>query len=481
MDGRRTTHWCRCTISDKRFPEPVKKDKIQQAIRHGREICSFCERQPRESKWIHIDQSIGGCIVRGRVEDGQYPAGQSYDQWLVECPDGNPFEITGDELRRAVKSERLSLFCCGPACANSTWPKPPEYWEVIGPADARPGKEGSEQRWWSVRCIAPSKDGRQCGNIRVKSTSDLNKKNASKHCGCLTPSILQAQHAKSRRSDLDIGIYKLLKDYINPRDPSHFQIPFDDAKRLFLAPCTYCDREPFQRTEVEIYSSHCKRKPLQALIHGGIDRIDPKSVYLVSNSVPCCKTCNWFKSRESLQEFADRIRRVFERRNHILDIAQRIPDLPFQTHWLDSNRDTFCPVTYQFIIKHLYRSKESASKKQMLDFSLPFKRFELLSHNPCEYCTRPPSSTFRAHIKWGPKRGCTGNCSEAFYYHGLDRVKNENGYFVENSVPCCGSCNRAKKDLTIQEFVTHTDLLNNQLGNWTKRIESWTKLQFTLV
>ena len=38
-------------------------------------------------------------------------------------------------------------------------------------------------------------------------------------------------------------------------------------------------------------------------------------------------------------------------------------------------------------------------------------------------------------------------------YNGLDRVDNSRGYEPSNVVPCCRRCNRAKDDMSSQEFM----------------------------
>lgn len=39
-----------------------------------------------------------------------------------------------------------------------------------------------------------------------------------------------------------------------------------------------------------------------------------------------------------------------------------------------------------------------------------------------------------------------------YVYNGLDRVNNLLGYELTNVVPCCNICNRAKKDMTYEQF-----------------------------
>lgn len=41
--------------------------------------------------------------------------------------------------------------------------------------------------------------------------------------------------------------------------------------------------------------------------------------------------------------------------------------------------------------------------------------------------------------------------------HGLDRVDNNIGYFLDNVVPCCKRCNFMKKELSTSEFLAHVN------------------------
>lgn len=68
---------------------------------------------------------------------------------------------------------------------------------------------------------------------------------------------------------------------------------------------------------------------------------------------------------------------------------------------------------------------------------------ELLAGN-CFYCGVEPLQKNRT------QRGNAG-----FYaYNGIDRMVNYLGYFPDNCVPCCGTCNIAKQDMNLHEFVT---------------------------
>ncbi len=45
--------------------------------------------------------------------------------------------------------------------------------------------------------------------------------------------------------------------------------------------------------------------------------------------------------------------------------------------------------------------------------------------------------------------------NEPYIYNGIDRVKNEVGYEVENCVACCKTCNIMKQGLSKEDFLNH--------------------------
>jgi len=80
-----------------------------------------------------------------------------------------------------------------------------------------------------------------------------------------------------------------------------------------------------------------------------------------------------------------------------------------------------------------YTEYNSSACKRGLLFDLSFDVFCELVSSPCEYCD--------AHV--------------ADEVNGIDRVDNMVGYIYENSVSCCGACNKMKSDYTIDEFKAH--------------------------
>jgi len=72
-----------------------------------------------------------------------------------------------------------------------------------------------------------------------------------------------------------------------------------------------------------------------------------------------------------------------------------------------------------------------------LEFSLTKEFFTLLTTLPCHYCKTPPKNLFKNYT-----------------YSGVDRKDNSLGYTENNVVPCCTICNRAKNNMSYDEFVS---------------------------
>ena len=72
------------------------------------------------------------------------------------------------------------------------------------------------------------------------------------------------------------------------------------------------------------------------------------------------------------------------------------------------------------------------AKKRGLDWELTDDVALALIRSSCHYCGQPP-------------------------INGIDRKDNGIGYIVDNCVPCCSQCNRAKHIQTYSEFQAYLD------------------------
>ena len=78
-------------------------------------------------------------------------------------------------------------------------------------------------------------------------------------------------------------------------------------------------------------------------------------------------------------------------------------------------------------------------------FDLSEGEFRELTSSPCYYCGIEPQ---RVKEKWNPKK----NNVDKYYFNGIDRIDSNEGYVIENCLPCCTRCNRMKMELPIEDF-----------------------------
>jgi len=90
----------------------------------------------------------------------------------------------------------------------------------------------------------------------------------------------------------------------------------------------------------------------------------------------------------------------------------------------------------------MLRQAKNQAKYRKLVWELSDEEWERLTQSLCFYCGTPPLQRAKRY------RG-------VFIYNGIDRVKNNQGYTVENSVPCCWICNRMKQALAVEQFIIH--------------------------
>jgi hypothetical protein len=90
-------------------------------------------------------------------------------------------------------------------------------------------------------------------------------------------------------------------------------------------------------------------------------------------------------------------------------------------------------------IKALLNQYKTRAFKKNYSWELTDAEFRAITSQNCHYCGDAPSQRHRAN----------GNI---YVYNGIDRKDSSLGYTPENSVPCCKTCNFAKRTQTVEEF-----------------------------
>jgi hypothetical protein len=99
-------------------------------------------------------------------------------------------------------------------------------------------------------------------------------------------------------------------------------------------------------------------------------------------------------------------------------------------------------------IRQIILGYKRHAKRRGFNFLLSENDVINLIKQNCYYCGEPPSNIKK-----------TKNCHNGWVYSGIDRVNSKGNYTIENSVPCCEQCNRAKMALSKDDFI-----------NWVKRV-----------
>lgn len=114
-------------------------------------------------------------------------------------------------------------------------------------------------------------------------------------------------------------------------------------------------------------------------------------------------------------------------------------------------------------IQEYYKRYKGGAQSREYDFNISKKEFESLIFKNCNYCGISPCNKINAYIsRTGLKIGNASADWIAQNYvlvNGVDRLDNDKGYTLDNTVSCCKICNQAKHTMTIKEFDT-----------WIKRI-----------
>ena len=104
--------------------------------------------------------------------------------------------------------------------------------------------------------------------------------------------------------------------------------------------------------------------------------------------------------------------------------------------------------------------KRHAARRGLL-WELTREQAEELIKAPCIYCG----------VAWSNVK-TTKNTIVPLRYNGIDRANNDVGYIYSNVVSCCKVCNKAKLDMSLEEFKSWACRLGAMAEQWSKYIES---------
>ena len=97
----------------------------------------------------------------------------------------------------------------------------------------------------------------------------------------------------------------------------------------------------------------------------------------------------------------------------------------------------------------LYGRYQERARIANIAFQLSAEQFRALTKGACHYCGAEPSARTKLR-RWQFKQPYVAG---EYMYNGVDRKDSTGGYSAENTVSCCATCNYAKANLTVDEFL----------------------------
>jgi hypothetical protein len=97
--------------------------------------------------------------------------------------------------------------------------------------------------------------------------------------------------------------------------------------------------------------------------------------------------------------------------------------------------------------RHVYNGYARSASDRGHEWCISIDEFRAITQMNCTYCGVKPSTL--GGLKNDRKVPSTG----LYVYNGLDRVDTSAGYTMQNIVPCCWFCNRAKNSMSSAEWI----------------------------
>jgi hypothetical protein len=282
-----------------------------------------------------------------------------------------------------------------------------------------------DRRFVKCRCAC----GAQC-EVRASTFA----KAKARSCGC----HVAGNTLRKKRSDPKQAMFNIVYRHSYKSRAFNSGIDFSinesDFRKITASSCAYCGSAPCTTVA----------RGKSSFTYNGIDRLDPCKGYTLDNVVPCCKWCNYAKRLLPVSEFLTWARKVHTRMS-----SARKAEIPLTGLYLVID-GPYNQKLGRSGFKTLYRVYQNDPRGH--EFNLTENQFLLLTSSPCHYCGAHPKS----------RRTVRKKAFGSYLYNGLDRVDNKKGHTLNNVVPCCPTCNRAKSALSLGEFLTMVSKISDK-------------------
>lgn len=159
---------------------------------------------------------------------------------------------------------------------------------VIGTAK----RLNNKTRYW-CQCV--------CGKKKIVNYDSLIYGNSTT-CGCLKHKNLERTQYRA--------IYKMYK-YSAKQRGIKFNLTFIQLKQLIVKNCYYCEALPVHKPIRTVKNKNIELRN-RGIFANGIDRKNNEIGYILNNCVPCCPECNYMKQDMNLENFLNKIIKIYD-------------------------------------------------------------------------------------------------------------------------------------------------------------------------
>lgn len=149
-----------------------------------------------------------------------------------------------------------------------------------------------------------------CGKTKIIN-AELMRLGKTKSCGCILSGKKRSGEAPMLRS------FRSYKHWSEKRNLV-FEISYLEFKQFIFLPCYYCNELPQKRRFAYHRTRYSKGiNTDEGIVFHGIDRKNNLKGYIKKNIVTCCTICNGIKSDLPLNEFKNKISKIFNNLKNI--------------------------------------------------------------------------------------------------------------------------------------------------------------------
>jgi hypothetical protein len=282
-EGKRGGYWlCQCSCNN---------SNNQKIVSWGH-LCAGSVRSCGCLKYEDLTgQKFGKLTAIKRVPA---PEGEDRVFWLCRC------DCNGENCEKVVKAINLKMGytrSCGCIFLGGT-----RFIDLVGQRFGklvvieRAAKVKGREVYWLCQCDCKGENSKRVASGYQLRTGRVHS------CGCTKAELIGLSNKKEYGESALNSLFSEYKDRARKKG-FEFELTKEDFKKLIFQNCSYCGAEPHSIKKNAHNNGDC--------VYNGIDRMNNKLGYIMSNVVTACEDCNKGKRMMTKDEFLQWIKRIY--------------------------------------------------------------------------------------------------------------------------------------------------------------------------